>query len=85
MSENEKKQLLNSLSDAIKECQLRFGGKRELATDIDGRVCFLCLKLESIFLHGIKRTAIGQLNQQQNAQQSNLLTNSGIQINSMIK
>lgn len=75
MADAEKTQLLNSLSDAIKEvifqtkyrifrkkiyfvkfikCQLRFGGKRELATDIDGRVCFLCLKLETIFLHGLK-------------------------------
>ncbi|CAF0886504.1 unnamed protein product [Brachionus calyciflorus] len=53
--ELEKKSLLNGLSDAIKECQLRFGGKRELATDIDGRVIFLCTKLEQIFLHGLKK------------------------------
>lgn len=51
----ERKHMLNSLSDAIKECQLRFGGKRELATDIDGRVCFLCQKLEAIFSHGLKK------------------------------
>ena len=53
--ETERKQLLNSLSDAIKECQLRFGGKRELATDIDGRVIFLCQKLEAVFMHGLKK------------------------------
>lgn len=55
VSESEKKTLVNNLSDAIKECQLRFGGKRELATDIDGRVLFLCNKLELIFLHGLKK------------------------------
>lgn len=53
--ENDRRQLLNSLSDAIKECQLRFGGKRELATETDGRVCYLCSKLEQIFLHGLRR------------------------------
>ena len=81
MVENDRKALLNGLSDAIKEvtirrkhlllilrnagfiplqsfkCQLRFGGKRELATETDGRVCFLCSKLEHIFLHGLKRKA----------------------------
>ena len=62
MVETEKKQILNNLSDAIKECQLRFGGKRELATEVDGRVCFLCLKLEALFMHGLKKSFVAQLN-----------------------
>lgn len=62
------------------QCQLRFGGKRELATEMDGRVCFLCLKLEAIFLHGLKKTPNNLGNNQ-----PSLLANGGAQINSMIK
>ncbi|RNA09545.1 sorting nexin-29 isoform X2, partial [Brachionus plicatilis] len=66
MSDSEKKALVNNLSDAIKECQLRFGGKRELATDIDGRVLFLCTKLELIFLHGLKKNQKSSLDSLKN-------------------
>lgn len=76
--ENERKHLLNSLSDAIKECQLRFGGKRELATDMDGRVCFLCQKLEAIFMHGLKKKTSTSIlsNNQLNILANNIKQNS---------
>jgi sorting nexin-29 len=52
--ENERKKLLNNLADSIKECRLRFGGKRELATEMDTRVCLLCLQLEALFTFALK-------------------------------
>jgi len=61
------------------KCQLRFGGKRELATEMDSRVCILCLKLEAIFMHGLKKKPL--LNSP--TSQSSILSGT-LQLNSII-
>ncbi|XP_074647964.1 sorting nexin-29-like isoform X2 [Tubulanus polymorphus] len=57
--ECERKSLLNRLLDAVKQCQVRFGGKKELATDADSRVVCLCNYWEAVLQHGIKHTGAG--------------------------
>jgi hypothetical protein len=54
---------------------LRFGGKRELATELDGRVCILCVKLEAIFTYGLKN---------QNNKASGFALANTLQLNSLI-
>jgi len=39
---NERQAILTRLLDAVKQCQVRFGGRSELATDSDSRVSCLC-------------------------------------------
>ncbi|CAH1999940.1 unnamed protein product [Acanthoscelides obtectus] len=53
-SSNEGADLLKQLLECVKECQKRYGGKTELATEFDSCVAGLCLSLEAIFLHGLK-------------------------------
>lgn len=46
--------LLNQLLECVQDCQKRFGGKTELATEFDNCVAALCLTLEAVFLHGLR-------------------------------
>ncbi|XP_053131804.1 sorting nexin-29 isoform X2 [Hemicordylus capensis] len=48
--------LLERLLDAVKQCQIRFGGRKEIASDLDSRVTCLCAQFESVLQHGLKRT-----------------------------
>ncbi|XP_077173104.1 sorting nexin-29 isoform X1 [Paroedura picta] len=48
--------LLQRLLDAVKQCQIRFGGRKEIASDSDSRVTCLCAQFESVLQHGLKRT-----------------------------
>ncbi|KAL4240888.1 Sorting nexin-29 [Mactra antiquata] len=51
---NERQSLQTKLLDAVKQCQVRFGGRTELATDSDARVSCLCAAWESVLQHGLK-------------------------------
>uniref|UniRef100_A0A5F8HEX5 Sorting nexin 29 n=1 Tax=Monodelphis domestica TaxID=13616 RepID=A0A5F8HEX5_MONDO len=48
--------LLGRLLDAVKQCQIRFGGRKEIASDSDSRVTCLCAQFESVLQHGLKRS-----------------------------
>eukprot|EP00117_Sycon_ciliatum_P030731 scpid49497/ scgid24169/ Sorting nexin-29 len=52
---SERQRLLERLLEAVKQCQVRFGGRSEVATDSDSRVSCLCTQLEAVFQHGLKR------------------------------
>ena len=54
----ERQKLLSNLLNAIKSCQVRFGGKSELATDNERVVSDLCQCLEVILEHGLKQHPI---------------------------
>ena len=49
-----RQEMLDSTLAAIKKCQIRFGGKVELATDENEEISNLCTKLELLILHGMK-------------------------------
>ncbi|XP_052779729.1 sorting nexin-29-like [Mya arenaria] len=51
---NERQSLQTRLLDAVKQCQVRFGGRTELATETDSRVSCLCSAWESVLLHGLR-------------------------------
>jgi sorting nexin-29 len=46
--------LLDDLLESIKQCQIRFGGKSELATESENVISTLCSRLEAVFQHGLK-------------------------------
>uniref|UniRef100_A0A452FL18 Sorting nexin 29 n=1 Tax=Capra hircus TaxID=9925 RepID=A0A452FL18_CAPHI len=46
--------LLERLLDAVK--QIRFGGRKEIASDSDSRVTCLCAQFEAVLQHGLKRS-----------------------------
>ncbi|XP_007534686.2 sorting nexin-29 isoform X1 [Erinaceus europaeus] len=48
--------LLERLLDAVKQCQIRFGGRKEIASDSDSRVTCLCAQFEAVLQHGLRRT-----------------------------
>ncbi|XP_063076653.1 sorting nexin-29 [Engraulis encrasicolus] len=48
--------LLERLLDAVKQCQIRFGGRKEIASDSDSRVICLCAQFEAVLQHGLRRT-----------------------------
>ncbi|XP_033887227.3 sorting nexin-29-like isoform X1 [Acipenser ruthenus] len=48
--------LLERLLDAVKQCQIRFGGRKEIASDSDSRVICLCAQFEAVLLHGLRRS-----------------------------
>nr|XP_058894656.1 sorting nexin-29 isoform X7 [Kogia breviceps]XP_058894657.1 sorting nexin-29 isoform X7 [Kogia breviceps] len=48
--------LLERLLDAVKQCQIRFGGRKEIASDSDSRVTCLCAQFEAVLQHGVKRS-----------------------------
>uniref|UniRef100_A0AAY4ASI4 Sorting nexin 29 n=1 Tax=Denticeps clupeoides TaxID=299321 RepID=A0AAY4ASI4_9TELE len=53
----EKRQhLLERLLDAVKQCQIRFGGRKEIASDSDSRVICLCAQFEVVLQHGLRKT-----------------------------
>ncbi|XP_048248085.1 sorting nexin-29-like isoform X1 [Haliotis rufescens] len=51
----ERQNLLTRLLDAVKQCQVRFGGRSELATDADSRVSCLCAAWEAALQHGMRK------------------------------
>ncbi|XP_014678588.1 PREDICTED: sorting nexin-29-like [Priapulus caudatus] len=55
-SSADRQQLLSRLLDAVKQCQVRFGGRAELATDGDSRVSCLCAQFECVLQHGLRQT-----------------------------
>ncbi|XP_032826315.1 sorting nexin-29 isoform X3 [Petromyzon marinus] len=58
-NENERQALLDRLLDAVKQCQIRFGGKKEIAFDSDSRVTCLCAQFEAVLQHGLRRGSRG--------------------------
>lgn len=50
----EREQLMADLHDAVKKCQVRFGGRAELATESDPHVASLCCRLEAALSHGLR-------------------------------
>lgn len=62
-TESERQNLLDRLLDAVKQCQVRFGGKTELATDGDSRVVCLLAQFEAVFQHGFKKTKVSAFRQ----------------------
>ena len=61
-SKTDRQHLLDRLLDAVKQCQVRFGGRSELAADNDSRVVCLCAQFEIVLQHGLKKTMINPLN-----------------------
>lgn len=57
--------LLKQLLECVQQCQKRYGGKNELATEFDSCVAGLCLCLEAVFLHGLRNKPY--LNDNQNS------------------
>lgn len=51
---DDSEKLLKQLLECVQECQKRYGGKTELATEFDSCVAGLCLSLETVFLHGLR-------------------------------
>uniref|UniRef100_M4ADV7 Sorting nexin 29 n=1 Tax=Xiphophorus maculatus TaxID=8083 RepID=M4ADV7_XIPMA len=48
--------LQERLLDAVKQCQIRFGGRKEIATDSDSRVICLCAQFEAVLQHGLRKS-----------------------------
>ncbi|XP_062859223.1 sorting nexin-29 isoform X2 [Trichomycterus rosablanca] len=48
--------LLKRLLDAVKQCQIRFGGRKEIASDSDSRVICLCAQFEAVLQHGLRKS-----------------------------
>ncbi|XP_018563176.1 sorting nexin-29 [Anoplophora glabripennis] len=51
---DDSERLLKQLLECVQECQKRYGGKTELATEFDSCVAGLCFSLETVFLHGLR-------------------------------
>ncbi|KAG0727048.1 Sorting nexin-29 [Chionoecetes opilio] len=49
-----RQELLAAILSAVQGCQVRFGGRTELATESDERVAVLCGQLEAILSYGLK-------------------------------
>uniref|UniRef100_A0A3B4WYX4 Sorting nexin 29 n=1 Tax=Seriola lalandi dorsalis TaxID=1841481 RepID=A0A3B4WYX4_SERLL len=54
--DTKRQHLLERLLDAVKQCQIRFGGRKEIATDSDSRVICLCAQFEAVLQHGLRKT-----------------------------
>lgn len=54
--EIERKALMDELLTVVKECQKKYGGKTELATEGDSRIILLCDTWERVLSHGLKST-----------------------------
>ncbi|XP_065081553.1 sorting nexin-29 [Ochlerotatus camptorhynchus] len=52
--EIERKTLMDELMAVVKECQKKYGGKTELATESDSRIILLCDTWERVLSHGLK-------------------------------
>ncbi|XP_061166125.1 sorting nexin-29-like [Saccostrea echinata] len=71
----EKQSILTRLLDAVKQCQVRFGGRTELAADADSRVSCLCAAWEVALQHGMKQNkALTALKQVTNLTRLNKVT-----------
>lgn len=55
--EIERKALMDELLAVVKECQKKYGGKTELATEEDSRIILLCDTWERVLSHGLKSTS----------------------------
>ncbi|XP_054611492.1 sorting nexin-29 isoform X2 [Dunckerocampus dactyliophorus] len=55
-SDAKRQNLLERVLDAVKQCQIRFGGRKEIATDSDSRVICLCAQLEAVLQHGLRKS-----------------------------
>ncbi|KAM4715582.1 sorting nexin-29 [Anableps anableps] len=55
-SDVKRQNLLERLLDAVKQCQIRFGGRKEIATDSDSRVICLCAQFEAVLQHGLRKS-----------------------------
>ncbi|AWP17389.1 putative sorting nexin-29 [Scophthalmus maximus] len=55
-SDGKRQHLLERLLDAVKQCQIRFGGRKEIATDSDSRVICLCAQFEAVLQHGLRKS-----------------------------
>ncbi|XKL68388.1 hypothetical protein PGB90_003879 [Kerria lacca] len=55
VTEIEKNNLQSDLLTAVKECQKKYGGRIELATELDSLVAHVCYCFEAIFNHGFKK------------------------------
>ncbi|XP_039644143.1 sorting nexin-29 isoform X2 [Perca fluviatilis] len=55
-SDTKRQHLLERLLDAVKQCQIRFGGRKEIATDSDSRVICLCAQFEVVLQHGLRKS-----------------------------
>lgn len=74
---NAPENLLNQLLECIQNCQKRYGGKTELATEFDSCVAALCLSLEAIFLHGLRTKCLQSVEQPSTLKQvSEIVANS---------
>lgn len=49
-----RQQLQQGLLSAVKQCQIRFGGRKELATELDQHVTILCMQFEAVLSHGLR-------------------------------
>ncbi|KAM9832410.1 sorting nexin-29 [Neosynchiropus ocellatus] len=54
--DTKRQNLLERLLDAVKQCQIRFGGRKEIATDSDSRVICLCAQFEAVLQHGLRKS-----------------------------
>jgi sorting nexin-29 len=50
------------LLHSVKLCQTRFGGRTELATELDAHVVDVCNKLEAVLSHGLRPKAMPKKN-----------------------
>ncbi|XP_071398905.1 sorting nexin-29 [Centroberyx affinis] len=55
-SDTKRQHLLERLLDAVKQCQIRFGGRKEIASDSDSRVICLCAQFEAVLQHGLRKS-----------------------------
>lgn len=56
------KVLQTELLHSVKLCQTRFGGRTELATELDPHVVDVCNKLEAVLNHGLRSKALSKKN-----------------------
>ncbi|KAL4624527.1 sorting nexin-29, partial [Arapaima gigas] len=54
-NDTKRQHLLERLLDAVKQCQIRFGGRKEIASDSDSRVICLCAQFEAVLQHGLRK------------------------------
>ncbi|KAG5865004.1 hypothetical protein JTB14_035943 [Gonioctena quinquepunctata] len=75
---NERDKLLKQLLECVQQCQKRFGGKTELATEFDSCVAALCVTLEAVFLYGLRSKPLVTTDQNSSAfkQVSEIVVNS---------
>ncbi|XP_061087641.1 sorting nexin-29 [Conger conger] len=55
-NDTKRQHLLERLLDAVKQCQIRFGGRKEIASDLDSRVICLCAQFEAVLQHGLRKS-----------------------------